>query len=374
LKIEAKINMKEPRNLSEVTYRDNVLKMSLEVKKDLIDIEAKDLTSNTPVASNLPQTSSVKIVNHSEVRLENVLVWYRVAGRNVKTERITLEPKSTVVKTYQWTTPSYSSNVTLSVVVDPQRDVADINRNNNTTTKTVKVNKSSFNNTTTCSNGIATGTFAVDYYWLEEIIVHREVDEEGNVDTWEEEIWKYQLVPYKETMTSNVTISTNQQDPNSRGGWEIIPYARKERIDANKVTRSGYGIEVKLDVSYSVSPGWESLPSSKATPYGPNYLNRLKGVRAYANLPNGQRVEMLRTRSSDNNVTFELPEISYTPAGIRETWKGRFFSMPARTPDGKYPFTIEIVGGGENDLSCMVKDEIYIYGDVFRDTNIQRNR
>lgn len=372
--IEAKINTKEPRLLIETKYEDNTLPLELKVKEDSIDLEVRDLNSSTPVSANVPQTSSVRIINNSNIKVENALIWYRVAGRNVKTERITLEPRESVVRTYKWTSPNYNTNVTLSVVADPNREIADINRINNTTTKTVKVNKTNSNNSSTCSNGIATGIFGFDYTWLDRIITHHETDEDGNTYTWKEEVWEYEMVNYSETMKTTVAVNTNQQNKDSRGGWEIIPYAQKERIEANKVTRSGYGIELKVDVSYSTSPGWEKLPSPKATPYGSNYINRLRNVKVYANLPNGQRVEMVRTKNSQNNVTFELPEITYTPAGINEKWKGRFFSMPPRTPDGKYPFTIDIVGGGENNLSCTIKDEIYIYGDVFRDTNIQRNR
>lgn len=383
VELQARLNMREPRTLAETTYEDNVLTTNLEVYEPLVDLEARDIQSGNPVPSNTKQTASVKIRNNSEIDQENVLVWYRVNGKNVKTERIDLKANEEKLRSFQWSAPNFDTTVTLSVVVDPNRETTDIDRSNNTATKGVKVNKgSSTNEGGSCNNNTATGSFSMYYIWLDEIITHREVerwtDSDGNVHRetyyWDEEIWKSETIPYTERMQMNVVINTNQQNENSRGGWEIIPYALKNGLQANKVTRSGYGIEVKVNINYSTTPGWEALPSPKATPYGVNYLERLKNVRVYANLPNGQRVEMVRTAggSNGNTAVYELPEISYTPAGLSETWRGRFFSMPPRTPDGRYPFTIEVINGGQNSMSCTLRDEIFIYGDVYRDTNIQR--
>lgn len=384
VELQARLNMREPRTLAETTYEDNVLTTNLEVYEPLVDLEARDIQSGNPVPANTKQTASVKIRNNSEIDQENVLVWYRVNGKNVKTERIDLlRVNEEKLRSFQWSAPNFDTNVTLSVVVDPNRETSDIDRSNNTATRAVKVNKGSSTNEGGCNNNTATGTFSMYYVWLDEIITHREVerwtDSDGNVHRetyyWDEEIWKSETVSYTEKMQMSVSVNTNQQNENSRGGWEIIPYALKNGLQANKVTRSGYGIEVKVNINYSTTPGWESLPSPKATSYGPNYLEKLKNVRVYANLPNGQRVEMVRTSGggNGNSAVYELPEISYTPAGLTDTWRGRFFSMPPRTPDGRYPFTIDVVGGGQNGLSCTLREEIYIYGDVYRDTNIQRN-
>ncbi|MGE5633150.1 MAG: hypothetical protein ACM3TR_18950 [Caulobacteraceae bacterium] len=63
--------------------------------------------------------------------------------------------------------------------------------------------------------------------------------------------------------------------------------------------------------------------------------------------------------------------MSYTPPGTNEVWKGRYFAMDPRTPDGEYPFTIVIRGAGHEQLRCTAEEEIYIYGDVWRDIKIK---
>ncbi|MEW9123798.1 MAG: CARDB domain-containing protein, partial [Thermotaleaceae bacterium] len=375
--IEAKLNMREPRDFEETTYEDNVLSMDLKVYRP-IDLIAKNLRNNTPVPANSGQIAQVDIQNASDMNLEDILVYYRVNGKNIKSERISLSGNSTVTRSFAWTAPSFTTTAVLSVVVDPEREVNDINRNNNTAIYNVQVNATPTIIPNSCNNGVARGGFNVEYIW--------QIGSTPPPDS--KPIYAHETVNYEETMTMKVTVNTNQQNQNSRGGWEIVPYSKREGISANKVTRSGYGIELKVDIDYSELGRWSATRGRwEIRPYvyfngmrkdaplkGANYLNRLKNVKVYANLPNGQRVEMVRTKDGTNAVTYELPEITYTPAGLNETWSGRFFSMPPRTPDGKYPFTIEVVGGGQSNLGCTVEEEIYIYGDVFRDTNVQISR
>ena len=85
-------------------------------------------------------------------------------------------------------------------------------------------------------------------------------------------------------------------------------------------------------------------------------------------------MERIVSQSNKYSVTWQLPEIYYTPKGLNETWKGRYFAMDPKTPDGKYDFYVEILNVGESNMHCTAEDYIRIYGDVWRDTNIQRNR
>ena len=44
---------------------------------------------------------------------------------------------------------------------------------------------------------------------------------------------------------------TRAEDRESRGSWEIIPYAKKNNKDAKEITRGGYGFEIKVKTSYT---------------------------------------------------------------------------------------------------------------------------
>jgi len=379
LKVE--VNLKEPHVLDEITYKDNDSKMTLKVSEAAIDLEAKNIQQSTPVAADTYNTAKVDIINHSDYDQDNVLIYYKLNGKKIFEERISIKAKESIEREFSWKAPNFDTNAILSVVVDPEREINDNNRENNTTTKTVKIEKSKsvFLN---CKDG---GTFSRSYSWVYDTVwvcTGRNKKGECTSGYWLD-LWTSETVKYSEKLTITTEVNTGQQyKDTSRGGWEIVP--KFGPTEAKKTTRSGYGIELKVTATYSTTPTWETIPSGyrsatkriPASPYGEDNIRGLNNAIAIAHLPNGQVVQMERIASQSNkySVTWQLPEIYYTPKGLNETWKGRYFAMDPKTPDGKYDFYVEILNVGESNMHCTAEDYIRIYGDVWRDTNIQRNR
>lgn len=399
LKIDAKLNMIEPRKLEEIDYDDNIQSLILDVMPMEIDLEAKSIQQTSPVPADSMNTAKATIVNHSEQDLENVLVHYKLNGKQIGEERIEILSKKTIERYFNWQAPNFDTNAILSVVVDPKREIEDINRDNNTVTKTVKVNKSkaifiSCNDNNPFESPPYSWVYRVEpiyrniYDYVEDKdgkLKRVKVGEEftGRYDQY----WTSDTTKYTERLTLKTDVNTGQQYEDSRGGWEILPYTNHNIEKAKRTTRSGYGIELKVTATYRTSPAWETPPSgwtntSLSYPwdkeprqrYGDDWLKGLTNTRAIAHLPNGKTVEMQRIQSQSNkySVTWQLPEIYYTPKGLSETWRGRFFAMGPRTPDGKYDFYVEVFNVGETNMRCQVRDYIEIYGDVWRDTNIKR--
>lgn len=378
IRIDAKLNMKEPRNLEEIDYDDNIQTLILEVIPMEIDLEAKDIQQSSPVNAGTYHTAKAILKNNSDEDLQNVLVHYKLNGKNISEERINMPKKATIQREFSWLSPNFDTNAILSVVIDPDREIHDINRENNTATKKVKVNKSKavFIN---CTDG---GTFSRDYSWVYNTIwVCTSWNKYGNcTGGYWLDLWTSQTVNYNEKLTIKTDVNTNQQNSDSRGGWEIVP--KYGTTEAKKTTRSGYGIELKVTATYSTTPSWETVPSGYSAaskrvpsrPYGENNIRGLNNARAVAHLPNGQVVTMERIPSQSNkySVTWQLPEVYYAPEGLNETWRGRYFAMGPRTPDDEYDFYVEISNVGESSMCCQVKDYIRIFGDVWRDTNIKR--
>ena len=145
-------------------------------------------------------------------------------------------------------------------------------------------------------------------------------DEEGNeydCSYWED---KSAIVTYTETLSATLTVNTKQgiatdpkrpkeSDRESRGSWEIIPWARKNGLNPNEVTRAGYGFEVKVETEYTND--WENKVPAGASPKGGKF-----------NGPNSVEVEFYDTKGNfvlrksltptrgkidSQNVTWELP-------------------------------------------------------------------
>lgn len=407
LKIEARLNMIEPREIEETTYDDNIRTLVLDVLPDEIDLETKNIVQTTPVDAATKNTAKVTIINHSKIELEDVLIQYKANGRIIKEERIYLDEEEIDERYFTWDAPDFDTNVILNVVVDPNREIDDVNRDNNSTSKTIKVNK---------LNDIFVGCkndnifYSPVYKWVSSVTEKYKTVKESKYE-WKDNPdgtrtrvkvgsttkqvfdgyishWTSDQKKYTERVTIKTDVDTGQQHKDSRGGWEILPYVNNNIEKAKRTTRSGYGVEFKVTVNYSTNPSWETPPSGwtsaktsypwgkePSQKYGEGWLRGLSNATAIAHLPNGNKVVMERITSLSNkySVTWQLPEITYKVPELNTTWKGRFFSMPARTPDGKYEFYVEVKNMGQNNFACQARDYVEIHGDVWRDTNIRRN-
>ena len=192
------------------------------------------------------------------------------------------------------------------------------------------------------------------------------------VDTsWTETV--YETVPYSENLQAAVSVNTKQgireSTWESRGSWEIIPWAKKNGLDPNEVTRSGYGFEVKVQTTYSTD--WENKVPVSASPYGGTYKGPDKVVADFYDTKGRYVTSMnmvpTKGKPGDNYITWELPLQRYEYAdGSRVDHRKHYTDVSM--PDGKYMVKATISGAGKTDLCLIQKKYVTIYKDMWEDS------
>lgn len=189
--------------------------------------------------------------------------------------------------------------------------------------------------------------------------------------TWTET--RYATPTYTETFSADLTLNTKQGDPEdsreSRGAWEIIPWSNNHRLDPNKVTRSGYGFEVKVVTKYTND--WESHVPAKATPHGGTYHGPTKCIAEFFNNKGHcvQRKELVPSqgKAGEYNIIWELPARKYKFSDGTSAWERKHYT-DVKTLDGKYWVKVTVSGAGKTDMCLIRKDFITIYGDMYDDS------
>lgn len=189
--------------------------------------------------------------------------------------------------------------------------------------------------------------------------------------TWTET--RYATPTYTETLSADLTLNTKQGDPEggreSRGAWEIIPWARKNHLEPNKVTRSGYGFEVKVVTKYTND--WESHVPAKASPHGGTYQGPAKCIAEFydnkGHCVNRAELVPSKGKAGDNNITWELPAKCFKFHDGTSVWERKHYT-DVKTPDGKYWVKVTVSGAGKTDMCLIRRDYITIYGDMYDDS------
>jgi hypothetical protein len=177
----------------------------------------------------------------------------------------------------------------------------------------------------------------------------------------------------------NVQINTYQDietnpgqsknsDWESRGSWEIIPYAKKNGLDAKEVTRAGYGFEVRVKTTYQTD--WETKVPSKALPYGGVYKGptAVKAVFYDTKGKKADEVSLVPTGGSpgDRSIIWELPEKTHTFLdGVSIKERKHYISLDAA--DGSYRVQVVSEPCGRNRLSLCAQKDVTVYGDLYDD-------
>lgn len=189
--------------------------------------------------------------------------------------------------------------------------------------------------------------------------------------TWTET--RYATPTYTETLSADLTLNTKQGDPEggreSRGSWEIIPWAKNYRLDPNKVTRSGYGFEVKVVTKYTND--WECHVPAKASPHGGTYQGPTKCIAEFydnkGHCVNRAELVPSKGKAGDNNITWELPARHSKFSDGTSVWERKHYT-DVKTPDGKYWVKVTVSGAGKMDMCLIRRDYITIYGDMYDDS------
>lgn len=194
---------------------------------------------------------------------------------------------------------------------------------------------------------------------------------ETTTDYWTETKWAVPV--YRETLSAELMVNTKQGvktgGRESRGAWEIIPWAVSQGLNPNEVTRSGYGFEVKVCTHYTND--WETKVPSGASGKGGSFHGPT-GVVADFYDTKGKFVKSVKMApttgvSGGKNIIWELPAESYTFSdGTTISEKKHYTDVSL--PDGNYMVRVTITGAGKTDLCLVQKKSITIYKDMWEDS------
>ncbi|WP_059051353.1 CARDB domain-containing protein [Paenibacillus senegalimassiliensis] len=379
-------------------YHNNEIKggWTIERKGAENDLIAQSITAS-PSALTLGQSSTVtaKVKNVGGSDMSNVLIRFVENGKKTvyETRKDMPANKPITVGGFNWTGPVGTHN--LSVHVDPEKEKKDKDRSNNVATTGCSVTKNggdaycdttkpeaSWDVTYPLIIGYPTKTRTVSWTDSEG---KRHTSTESYTD-YSDPIWENRTVTYNEKLTVTAELNTKQgiptdpenpkeEDRESRGSWEIIPWTNENGLNPNEVTRAGYGVEIKVQTKYTTN--WETkVPKGlegTAKPIG----GELKGpteVRVYIWDTNGDYVTsigLVKTSGDDKTATWELPR-EHFQSKFLDIYERKFYT-DVYAPDGEYTFKVVAMHAGQNDLSsCFVK-KITIYGSMYDDWQTKRD-
>jgi hypothetical protein len=406
IKVDATINNPDhpDRALESPTeaYRNNVIhgEWLIERKAPENDLIAQSITAS-PSALTVGQSSTVtaKVKNVGATDVFNVLIRFMEDGKKTIYETRKNMPANTPITVggFKWT--GNTGIHTLSVHVDPEKEKQDKDRSNNVAVTGCSVTKNGGD--AYCDTTKPEATWDVTYPLITGYPTKTRTvtwtDNEGKSHSSKESytdysdpIWENRKVTYNEKLTVTAELNTKQgiptappwkpeeakeSDRESRGSWEIIPWAKENGLNPNEVTRAGYGVEIKATTKYTTD--WETkVPKGlegTAKPIG----GELKGpteVRVYIWDTNGDYVTsigLVKTSGNDKTATWELPE-EHFKSKFLDIYERKFYT-DVKAPDGEYTFKIVAMHAGQNDLSSCIIKKITIYGSMYDDWQTKRD-
>ncbi|GGG06104.1 hypothetical protein GCM10010912_58430 [Paenibacillus albidus] len=382
-------------------YTNNEIKgeWMIEVEEPKNDMVALSVTTSPDSITKGGQTViTAKVKNDGTNGQNDVLIRFFDNTKKIYETRKTFEAGQTLtIGSFKWTGSSTGiHNITVSV--DPEKEKPDKNRSNNVATTGCSVSSSASGSGGECNNPEAKGEWSISYPVITgyptKTYEHYYTNTEG-VRNWytisytdyNDPIWENRNVQYKENLTISAEVNTKQgiatdlkrpkeSDRESRGSWEIIPYAKKNGKNANEITRAGYGIELKVKTDYFTD--WESkVPNGlegTAYPIGGTYYGP-EAVYATFYTPNGKmerQVKLERTSGDRNNATWELPLQTIT-SDSGKAYQSRKYMTSVNAADGYYRIKLSTGPSGMNGLVACVTKQVQILGSVYDDVqNLRR--
>jgi len=343
------------------------------------DIEAVSISQQSPVLINTHQVSSAVFRNNGTISATFTARYY-ACGSLIKEETLDIDPGKTVTKNFSWKSPKTAGTYSLKIHAVPLPSEENIE--NNTKETSVIVQNYNYTKPDCEFTNKLTAGWNETYSWeVEHSSCSAYTDEEGNsyteCDSWTETVT--QTVPYSESLTVATTVNTKQgiptdrdnpkeSDRESRGSWEIIPWAQQNGLNPNEVTRAGYGFEVKVQTTYWTD--WETKVPGPASPHGGEYKGPTKVVAQFYNTSGYfvEQLDMVPTKGNpgDKNITWELPIKTHTYPDGQTIYERKHYT-DVSNKDGNYGVRIVIFDCGREPLSICQDKYVTIYGDMYDD-------
>ncbi|WP_418789969.1 Athe_2463 domain-containing protein [Phosphitispora sp. TUW77] len=367
-KLEAEIWPLEPTE-KDINWSNNQKITTINSRKT--DIAVGEIRQQCPVITGSNQMATVSISNFG-TGAETFQVSYYAGGAKLRTEIISLEEGGSADRSFNWTAPQQAGSIELKVVADPEKLLKDVNLNNNTGVKTVYIKERGLPPTACDSQSNKTsGTWTENYRVIT-----------GHTDDNKHK-WATRKVTYQENLAIDIKLNTKQgvqtdpanpqpEDRESRGSWEIIPWAQENGLDPNKVTRAGYGFELEVETIY-----WTDYETkvpdgihNTAIPKG-GILFGPRSVRAEFWDTTNNSVEIVELEpifgiSGGQKVTWALPETNHTFSDGTQAWERKHY-VETDTIDGRYSVVVNIDSVGKTGLRICREDYVTIHGDMYDD-------
>lgn len=369
----------------DVAYRNNEIKADFTVKLVPIDLVAQSITA-TPsrIGKNSQASIIAKVKNVSEEDQKQVMIRITADDDTIYEVRKDMPANKPIsVGPVNWTGREVGLH-NITVQVDPVNEVPDINPGNNiaSTGCTVIANNSGSSSDCNSSSNQSTAktSWTIPYRYIYEIA---EVNRP---------LWKTAWVNYSEHLNVSTQVNTKQgietdplhpkeSDRESRGSWAIIPYAKKNGLKANEVTRAGYGYELKVTTNYSTD--WETkVPrgfNETARPIGGTYIGPTPGeaiAKFYDRSGNYIKTIKLERTSGGNTGTavWELPKIEGTFLDGTKVMERKVYTDKDWS-DGDVTVKVYVTAeGSKGKLIACTTNKIRIFGGMYDDTQNVRSR
>ena len=363
------------------------------------DLIAQSITvspSSLTVGQNTTITAKVK--NVGSTNQNGVLIRFYDNQKQIYEVRKNM-PANTVISVggFSWT-GSQTGVHSISVHVDPDREVPDKDRTNNVAVTGCSVSGSSGGGTgMNCTNTDVVNNWTVTYRLITgyrtKTGTTTVTDSDGKTTTtnysytdYTDPIWDSRNVGYSESLNITAEVNTKQgivtdpknpktSDRESRGSWEIIPWANKNGLKPNEVTRAGYGFELKVKTAYKTN--WEEkVPvgyENTAKPIVGKYVGPSPGeVVAKIYNSKGTYVETVtleRTSGGDTGTAvWELPKKSHRFQDGKEEIERKYYTNKDWS-DGDV--TVQIVvtdSGSQGKIEACITKKVRIYGSMYDDS------
>ncbi|MDN4090920.1 CARDB domain-containing protein [Paenibacillus polymyxa] len=356
----------------EVAYENNEIKAEfvVTVEEPPYDLVAQSITASPPtIQKGSHSTLTAQVKNIGQFDQKDVLIRFTADGETIYEARKLLpanKPQS--VGPFVWEgTESGMHNITVHVDPKGEKD-KDTNPGNNITSTSCYVMDPNGGGTS-CKGTNASKSWNTTYTYI------------SGYDSSGHPIWRDRTVTYNENLNIAAQVDTKQgiktdlnhpkaSDKDSRGSWEIIPYAKTHGLNPNEVTRAGYGFEIKATTAYTTD--WETrIPRGlEGTPrpvggvyYGPDE------VTATIHDSKGNFVKSIkleRTGGDRNHGTWELP-LQTVKSASGQVYKDRKFYTGINVPDGEYTVKLTTSRAGMHGLVSCITKKVRIFGSMYDD-------
>lgn len=381
-------------------YNNNTLhgEWTIERAATANDLVAISVTANpNSITKNSTSTITAQVKNVGKDAQSNVLIKFYDDTKEIYSVRKNMPANQTItVGPFKWT-GSTTGTHNISVHVDPTKEKPDKNRSNNIATTGVNVSnpdgssgefgQCTLDELTVKGNWSVTYRLITGYPTKTRTVTWTDAkgkshsSSESYVD-YSDPIWETRNVKYNEQLNVTAEVDTKQNiktdaktkagDSESRGSWEIIPYAKKNNKDAKEITRAGYGFEIKVKTSYTTD--WETkVPKGlegTAKPFGNKYYGP---DEMYAHIYSSGKfsklekvIKLEKTSGDRNQATWELP-MQTMKSESGKVYKDRKYYTSIDAPDGYYTVKISSSPAGMNGLEACVIKKVEIYGSMYDD-------